>query len=619
MKKAMQVAVLAACAAVLACAGAVAGASLSAPSAEASATAFCTAKQKRANQRALTKFKKGMAARKRAFFKRVKSPKRRAAFLKSEKAKLKRLKTKAACRVRRTTTSRPTTTSPTTSTTLQPPAGPDLVVTVTPATIGASIHEPVTLTVQVVNRGTASADGVTLLGSLPSTLRRVAAGTCAGITTISCPLDTIAPTGSRSVQITVRPLATGTLVYNLAASAAAADVAPADNSTAASINVAPLPTYPAPASTGFSFQLPAPGWAVVPPPDPNAAPFPPVGEWQKPPGLFLPSTGTLRGAVIFVDFPNYPGSGGTEEALALLETDAQAWYREASYGRLNLDLVHAGGWFRMSQPAEQYGVASYHSEVNAKIRTFAAEAIQLADATFDFSQTDVVWVVGPASAESQVRILISQRWPGEGLTADGRELRRWITTPASYPAVPTQIEPARFSHWAVTHELGHLLGLPDIYYKQPTGANTFELAGWWDLLSDVQHSAHFLAWHKWLLGWLDPAQLREVQAAGPTGSVEETLTPLAAPGGLKAVVAPISSSEGVRGRDARADGLGEGALRPRRAGLHRRCHQEQCQRARADDAGSRRHDISDLRADLRCRVRPRRGRGSRLRRRYRPG
>jgi hypothetical protein len=105
--------------------------------------------------------------------------------------------------------------------------------------------------------------------------------------------------------------------------------------------------------------------------------------------------------------------------------------------------------------------------------------------------------------------------------------------------VPTQVEPARYSHWVVTHEVGHFLGLPDVYSKPITGPNTFERVGWWDLMSDVPANAHFLAWHKWLLGWLDPAQLREV---APKTSLEATLTPLAAPGGLKAVVAPHTSS-----------------------------------------------------------------------------
>jgi M6 family metalloprotease-like protein len=524
----MQIGAVAACAVLLALAGLLAGASLSPTSAEAGPAAFCTAAQKRAAQRAHTKFRKSMPARRRAYFKKVKNAKRRAAFVRSEKARLKRLQTKAACRVRRTTT-----TKPTTSTTTPPPARPDLAVSVTPPTAGAMLHQPFTVTVQVVNRGTASAADAVLVDSLPATLRRVGAGSCEGITVIRCPLGTIEPGGSRAVELTLRPLATGTTTHILSVTSPMGDAVPADNSTAASVMATPLPSYATPASTGFSFQLSRPAWA-------DTTPFPPIGEWPKTPGLFASATGTLRGAVVFVDFPNYPGSGSTEETLALLETDAQAWYREASYGRLTLDLVSAGGWFRMSKPAEQYGVASCCIWDN--VRAFAAEAIALADATFDFSQTDVVWVVAPASAESQVRILVSQRWPGEGVTADGRELRRWITAPASYPSVPTQIEPARFSHWIVTHELGHILGLPDIYYKPPAGPNTFELAGWWDLLSDVQLHAHFMAWHKWLLGWLDPAQLREVPA-GAGSYVEETLTPLAAPGGLKAIVAPVSANK----------------------------------------------------------------------------
>jgi M6 family metalloprotease-like protein/uncharacterized repeat protein (TIGR01451 family) len=530
---------LLACIALLACAGAFAGAD-PAPSGGPQATsrpaAFCTAAQKRKATKRLAAFKKSMPTRRRAYFKRVRSGKKRAAFVKTQRRTLKKLKAKAACRVRRPS---PPPRAPQPPPAPQAPqAGADLAVSLTPAEASATIHEPVAFTIDVRNGGTVAATDVVLVDGLPRTLRRVSAGQCAGLTTIRCELGTLSPNSSRTVQITLRPLATGSLANAVSVSSGAVERNPTDNSASATVAVSPLPTYATPADPGFSFQLERPSFA-----DDRSITSPWVGEWPKRHGEYHPGTGTLRGAVIFVDFPEAPGNQSLtmDESLDLLETDAAAWYREASYGRLNLELESAGGWYRMSKPAADYGIAQCCSPPN--IRAFVEEAIAKADPHFDFSNTDAVWVIAASGASEQIRILLDQRWPGEGISVDGRELRRWITGAASYPSVPTQIEPARYAAWIVTHEIGHLLGLPDLYLKPPgcpPCPNSFEPVGYWDMMSDSPLFAHFLAWHKWLLGWLDPAQLRGLPSPG---SLETTLTPLAAPGGVKAVVVPQSTSK----------------------------------------------------------------------------
>jgi len=98
-----------------------------------------------------------------------------------------------------------------------------------------------------------------------------------------------------------------------------------------------------------------------------------------------------------------------------------------------------------------------------------------------------------------------------------------------------------FAHHLITHETGHLLGLADLYdaSQHDGGALQDAWAGRWDIMSDNRASSHMFAWNKWLLGWLDPKQLRGLTAPGTT---EATLTPLEIPGGLKAVVVPVSPS-----------------------------------------------------------------------------
>jgi hypothetical protein len=94
------------------------------------------------------------------------------------------------------------------------------------------------------------------------------------------------------------------------------------------------------------------------------------------------------------------------------------------------------------------------------------------------------------------------------------------------------------------HELGHVMGLPDLYPHKPeerggtcrpadTGEN---LVGYWDLMSDVDHGEHFLGWHRHKNGWLPPTRSTYIDRATTRRRV--TLHPLSGSDGLSMVVVP---------------------------------------------------------------------------------
>jgi len=81
-----------------------------------------------------------------------------------------------------------------------------------------------------------------------------------------------------------------------------------------------------------------------------------------------------------------------------------------------------------------------------------------------------------------------------------------------------------------------MLGLPDLYdVSNPTYWRLFRFAGGWDMMSWNSPGSHFVAWHKWKLGWLEPSELTCLEAPG---DVTTTLVPLSRRGGVKAVVVP---------------------------------------------------------------------------------
>jgi M6 family metalloprotease-like protein len=298
-------------------------------------------------------------------------------------------------------------------------------------------------------------------------------------------------------------------------------------------NLSPPPPTPSP-EPGYSPLIPKPSWA-----DTHLTDQPPVGEWgPKSDPYWLHSTGTMHGLIVLADFPDAPATTSVDFFKNFFEATAENYYAENSYGRLTLDLTTYPRWVRMSKPAADYGLLGGTSMANMSV--FFNELTGLIDADVDFSKVDAIYAVTPESTVGVINTILYRPWPGEGVVRDGKELR-WgvVGSGALDPRGPTTNLTA---HHIITHETGHLFGLADLYdnaYHNVNPALQFAWAGRWDIMSDNRASSHMFAWNKWLLGWLDPTQLRGLTAPGTT---EATLTPLEIPGGLKAVVVPISST-----------------------------------------------------------------------------
>lgn len=191
----------------------------------------------------------------------------------------------------------------------------------------------------------------------------------------------------------------------------------------------------------------------------------------------------------------------------------------------------------MSKPVADYGLANCCP--SEAVKAFMAELVAKIDAEVDFSRVDAVYAFGPEASGPYLQLLLFRRWPGEGIVADGKELRNGMVGNGNFRSVDT----ANLLSYFIVHETGHMLGLPDLYGRAcATCPDTHEWAGVWDTMDSVPPTAHFLAWHKWLLGWLTPDEIREVPAARPS-SVEGWLTPTEYPGGTKLIVVRTSTSK----------------------------------------------------------------------------
>jgi M6 family metalloprotease-like protein len=235
----------------------------------------------------------------------------------------------------------------------------------------------------------------------------------------------------------------------------------------------------------------------------------------------------VQALVIPVDFSDRPASADPR-SLGNAATSQLGFFDDASYGRFSVTATVLGRWYRMPRPAGGYG--SWFDPVGGA-RDLVADATAVADADVDFSKVDFVFLLTPNFPQSG-----NPAWsvfPGRGVVRDGKELRH-ATFLAEALTGGAQVA------YVANHELTHSLGLPDVYYEIDPVAHVaaFDAVGIWDPMSEPG-AHHFLAWHKWKLGWVDPAQ---VACVSSPGSVADTLSPLESKGGLKMVVAQTSPS-----------------------------------------------------------------------------
>ena len=283
------------------------------------------------------------------------------------------------------------------------------------------------------------------------------------------------------------------------------------------------------------------------------------------PSWAAPSMGTMRVAVLFLEFPDARATYSTREEAALGLPFAEEYLEAASYGQIDVEFVPLHGWLRAERNVDDYLVEYAIGESRAAA---SAEAIRLADPVFDFTAHHVVMTVLPSAFFGAGDHTAASAHTDEGVI---RSMARINTVPRSEGGEPGQ--------WGKTaaHELAHGLGLLDLYpydadrHELPeappariwvhsefglmglntafpahpedgrlevTGRHTYgpRVAGYTSYLD----AREMLAWSRWQLGWLDESQVRCIT----TPDARVTLGPVADPGDAAAMAAiPLSDTE----------------------------------------------------------------------------
>jgi M6 family metalloprotease-like protein len=263
-----------------------------------------------------------------------------------------------------------------------------------------------------------------------------------------------------------------------------------------------------------------------------------------------PSVGTLRAAIIFVDFSDAPANTSVEEHYSSISTAPTEFYSTISYGKLNLELVPLlDQFYRMPSPSSSYNYSRGLTTENHL--AYINDALTVVGPSVSFAGIDVLYVL-PAKYASEISTSTSTAVDVTAL--DGSVIGNSITYGQDL-----------YFSWGsktVNHETGHTMGLPDLY---PYGAgDVWQWVGGFDIMGLIGgQSGDYFAWHKWQLNWIEDGQVNCVEEAGTTrhrlGPIEiEGLTAkaIAIPiNGTAYVMAEVRSNLGVD-----ADACGTGVL-----------------------------------------------------------
>jgi M6 family metalloprotease-like protein len=215
-------------------------------------------------------------------------------------------------------------------------------------------------------------------------------------------------------------------------------------------------------------------------------------------------------------------------------------------------------WLRMSGEHE-----SYDWLLSDDYLRFMQEAVDLADPDFDFSEIDSVVVIADEKALSFPSIVgfspdavtvISGLLP-----VDGNVIRNGVLRGADY---------GDYSAEAISHEMGHIMGLPDTYEvvdistAYHTHVGNFGIMGqivpmdFNRSLSDRFKGNEMLAWHRWQLGWIEDSEV--FCATSSTTSIK--LGPLTKNLGSRMLVMPVDSSRVLVAENRAIDGYDKNLL-----------------------------------------------------------
>jgi M6 family metalloprotease-like protein len=236
-------------------------------------------------------------------------------------------------------------------------------------------------------------------------------------------------------------------------------------------------------------------------------------DWR----LHVRPVGKVRAIMLFVDFPN---AQAQDNAAPYADTAAYHdflapgadWFRQSSYGRMDLRITPVQRWFRLPQPDSEYGLSRDTFTIENQL-AYVRDVVEVADPEVDFRGYDLLYIV-PSRNAANVAFSPEFNDYSRAIVADRTVLKNGATYGQDMWFWGFKI---------LNHETGHAISLPESYNALGTGG-THRFVGGWDMMGNISGRApELMGWNKWKLDWLRPSQ---VGCVARDGVSRHTLTPI---------------------------------------------------------------------------------------------
>jgi M6 family metalloprotease-like protein len=252
-----------------------------------------------------------------------------------------------------------------------------------------------------------------------------------------------------------------------------------------------------------------------------------------------PSIGTVKWALIPIDFADLPGEANfktrVDDQMSLLSE----WFDTVSEGKFKVEWVVLDKWVTLPNKTNDYKILySANLADAANGPKLFKDAMDAADPVFDFSNIQTVNFILPKGQTFLGET--SQGFPWDQPVIDYTSKEGKIAS-YSIPGVFLDLPGKEYwSYWA--HEFGHAIGLPHIGASRGVTPpfNPLDLMGGQD-----GPSKELSGWLRFLASWL-PDEKVYCKETKNLDSVELTLAPLSGKEtGIKLAIIPVNSTKAI--------------------------------------------------------------------------
>lgn len=254
------------------------------------------------------------------------------------------------------------------------------------------------------------------------------------------------------------------------------------------------------------------------------------------------SSGTVKWALVPLDFADLPGEVNFMNRVSDQMTLASEWAENTSGGKFKIEWVVQKSWVRLPGNSQDYAVPlmDMNDFRQPEQTNFWKKAIVEADKYVDFTGVQAVHFILPQGQKLVVNGIKGISWYqeiGDYITGEGTRIG-FFTIPGTFQDA-SDLGRTYWSYWMYTYSTG-LRVAKFGGSKIATPFHSYLIQG------STEGERELGGWHRFLIGWLSDSRVYCRQASNLT-SLDITLVPLVdnANPGYKLAVIPLSDSKAI--------------------------------------------------------------------------